>query len=155
MAMAIPVYLLLFFILTDAFLAPYLESRMLPESRLCYAALQHICHQAPTRCFWVFGSNMALCARCFGIFMSLFLAGLILGWSATIKIRWKTAFFLILPALIDGTAGLLGLWKSGNIVRFLSGLMAGTGGAIALFPMYYAFFSGLILMLRKKQIAVE
>lgn len=152
---ALPAYLILFFILTTAFLAPYLESRMIPESRFFYASLSHVCHQAPTRCFWVFGSNMALCTRCFGIFSALFLTGLVMGWSGIKKIRWKTPLLLILPAVIDGAAGIFGWWKSTNVLRFLTGIMAGTGAAIALFPIYYAFFSGLLLMFRKNKTSLE
>jgi len=50
---AIPINIILFLILFDAVLAPFLESRMIAESYYCYAILRSICHQLPTM-FWNF-----------------------------------------------------------------------------------------------------
>ena len=146
---SIPIYILLLLILLDAFIAPYLESRRLAISEDFYTILKPLCHQWPTRCFWVFGSNTALCTRCLGIFIALLLTGLFLGQKSPDKIYWKTAILLNLPALIDGYTQLKGWRISNNYLRFTTGMLAGVGAGALLFPAYFKLLSGLGGIIRK------
>jgi len=140
---SIPIYLLLLAILLDAFIAPYLESRRLAISADFYAALRPICHQWPTRCLWVFGSNTALCTRCLGIFIALLLSGLFFGIKSPDRIYWKTAILMNLPALVDGYTQLKGWRLSNNYLRLITGLLAGVGAGAFLFPVYFKLVAGL------------
>jgi len=146
---SIPVYLLLLVILLDAFIAPYLESRRLAISADFYAALRPICHQWPTRCLWVFGSNTALCTRCLGIFIALFLTALFFGMKPPNRIFWKSAILLNLPALVDGYTQLKGWRVSNNYLRFVTGLLAGVGAGAFLFPVYFKLVGGLVRTFQK------
>lgn len=146
---AVPIYVLLLLILLDAFIAPFLESRRFAVSEVFYAALKPVCHQWPTRCIWIFGSNTALCSRCTGIFLALLLTGLFLGIKARDRIYWKTAILLILPSLIDGYTQLKGWRMSNNYLRFGTGLLVGVGAGVFLFPLYFRLASRLGLLLIK------
>lgn len=134
---SIPIYLLLLLVLLDAFVAPFLESRRLAISADFYAALRPICHQWPTRCLWVFGSNTALCTRCLGIFAGLLLTGIFLAIKQQKRILWKTAIFMNLPAFIDGYSQLKDWRMSNNFLRLGTGLLAGIGAGAFLFPFFF------------------
>lgn len=146
---SIPIYVVLLLILLVAFIAPFLESRRLASSENFYAVLKPICHQWPTRCLWVFGSNTALCTRCLGIFAALLLTGLFFWQKSLNKIYWKTAILLNLPALIDGYTQLEGWRVSNNYLRFTTGMLAGVGTGLFLFPLYFKLATGLIRKAKK------
>lgn len=83
------------------------------------------CHKMPDRSFHFKGKQFPVCARCTGLgvgyissFFVLSLAGLFNIW---------IAFLLILPMVVDGIGQLLKKWKSNNIRRFITGLIAGIG----------------------------
>jgi uncharacterized membrane protein len=140
---SVPIYLLLLLILLDAFVAPFLESRRLAISADFYAALRPVCHQWPTRCLWIFGSNTALCTRCLGIFTALFLTGLFFGIKPPNRIFWKSAILMNIPALVDGYTQLKGWRMSNNYLRLITGLLAGVGAGAFLFPLYFKLVAGL------------
>ncbi len=148
----IPIYIILVIIALDAILAPFLESRMIAASYYFYVWLRYICHQIPTRCIWIFGSNMALCSRCFGLFLGLLLTGIFLGLKGVKRIYWKSAIILILPAVIDGTIQFKGIWISNNYLRFISGFSTGVGSGMVLFPVYFLLISWVIKIFRKKEV---
>lgn len=142
---AIPIHVILILILIDSILAPFLESRMVSESYYFYSILRNICHQLPSRCFWIFGSNIGLCSRCFGIFLGIFLIGIYLGIRTNSKIYWKISIALMLPIMIDGIAQLHGLRQSNNFLRFITGFLGGVGAGMIVFPVYFK----LIIWLKK------
>jgi uncharacterized membrane protein len=146
--LALPLNILLFIILLINFLAPLLESKMVAESYHFYSFLRNLCHQLPSRCIWIFGSNMGLCSRCFGIYSGLFLIGVIFSIKKIMKINWKIAALLIIPMLADSITQALGIKLSNNLLRFVSGSLAGIGVGIVIFPAYFKF--GLFLLNKRK-----
>ena len=146
----LPIYGFLGLIILVALIAPYLESRRLAASEVFYLILRPLCHQMPTRCLWMFGSNTALCSRCMGIYIAILLSGLYLGVKAPSRIYWKTPIVLILPVLIDGLSQYIGWRMSNNYLRFSTGLIAGTGAGMFFFPIYFRLVDGLTLNRRKK-----
>ena len=82
------------------------------------------CHQQPDRSFWILGYPMALCCRCFGVyFATTFLS--IYSIFNKLKINKQTIVILILISLIDVCANLkLGI-NTGNIIRFIVGIIIG------------------------------
>jgi uncharacterized membrane protein len=111
-------------------LAPYLRSRGSGFAPWLYACFAPLCHQIPGRSFRLFGHPLAVCARCFGIYV-----GFLAGAAAYPRIRGfsrlrlpDTRLFLALsaPIAIDASANLLRLWALGNFPRFLTGLAWGT-----------------------------
>jgi uncharacterized membrane protein len=117
-------------------LAPYLRSRGSGLAPSLYACFAPLCHQIPGRSFRLFGQPLAVCARCFGIYMG-FLAGAaaypwIRGFS---RLRLPdTRLFLALtaPIAVDAAANLLRIWSLDNFLRFLTGLAWGT-----ILPFYF------------------
>jgi len=145
-----PIYFVLVSILLISFIAPYLESRRLPISESFYGLLKPLCHQWPTRCIWVFGSNTALCSRCLGIYFALLMTALYFGIKGSTRIFWKTAIILNLPALIDGYTQMRGWRSSNNLLRLGTGLLAGIGVGVCLFPIYLEAMSHIRKLWEKK-----
>ncbi len=137
-----PINFLLLLILIDAFLAPYLESLRLPVSRYFYEILSPLCHQFPTRCLWVFGSNTALCMRCLGIYIGLLMVCLFISIKGNGRIHWKAGMMLVIPALIDGYSQLKGWRMSNNGLRLATGLLAGSGAGMIILPIYLTIIAG-------------
>ena len=81
------------------------------------------CHQLPERSFSFRGHQLPLCARCTGI-----LAGYIIGIiyiSLFKNLHIIIELLLMIPLLIDGTGQYLGYFKSTNIRRLFTGILAG------------------------------
>jgi uncharacterized membrane protein len=117
-------------------LAPYLQSRFPGMAKFIYAVFAPTCHQIPSRCLYIFGYPMAVCARCFGIY-SGFLLGtmffpLIKGFSAPSLPPAKAIIAVSVPMVIDAAGNFLGVWASSNPVRLATGVLWG----IAL-PFYF------------------
>ena len=84
-----------------------------------------VCHQNPERSFWA----LPLCARCFGLYLGLGLAGLL---TPVFPFRFSRRF---LAAGIVASVGLIA-WNlffpgfDGNYARFVLGLSVGAGFAL-------------------------
>ena len=130
-------FLILFFIISDAIIAPILEYHRLEVSRKFYNALHLICNQLPTRSLFIYTSPMALCSRCFFIYLGLFITGSILIKNKITTAYWKIGIILLLPCIIDGGTQYLGFRLSNNGLRSITGGLAGIGIGLILFPIYY------------------
>jgi len=82
---------------------------------------------------------MALCSRCFSIYLALFMLGIFLIKHRTKRIYWKIAILFLVPCIIDGSTEYLGLRLSNNILRFITGALAGVGIGLIFFPLYFRF----------------
>lgn len=122
-------------------LAPYLKSNNSGWSALFYAVFSPICHQIPSRSFFLFGYPLAVCGRCFGIYSGFFIGALfypfLKGLSNTTLPRAKTFIFLSLPIVLDTFGNFLRLWITPNIPRFIIGFLWGL-----ILPFY--FIPGII-----------
>ncbi len=85
-----------------------------------------VCHQDPQRSFWILGAPLAVCARCFGIYLGAALAAF--------APRMRAARELLLAALIANAAdvlaeaaGLHGDWKW---TRFVLGCVLGAAAVL-------------------------
>ncbi len=127
-------------VVTLAIGAPITEYLRLPESATLYEATAFTCHRLPSRSLFIFTSPMGLCARCFGLYFGFFAAAL-----AVLFLRLKSIGFvlfglLLLPCFIDGASQYLGFRLSTNPLRFFTGLIAGVGFALFLFPRWISVF---------------
>jgi uncharacterized membrane protein len=131
------------------FLAPYLAKESSPFAGFIYALFSPTCHQIPSRCFFVFGHPLAVCARCLGIYAG-FLAGTLIypflkGFFSPSLPRIKYFISVSIPILLDTAANLFGIWKSTDWFRFLTGLIFGV-----ILPFYFlAGFSDYFIRRRK------
>lgn len=109
------------------------------------------CHQLPRRSLFVFGYQMAVCARSFAIYVSFLAGGLIFPLIRNRLKPWKLRYYIILslPMAIDGFTQLLGvpiprgigpgwqlIWtlESTNVLRIVTGTIFGLASALFVFP---------------------
>ena len=136
----VPAILLLLFIVLSSLFTPYFAvNRMTACHRLCNSINSLICHQYPPRCFSIFGSKMGLCARCFSFYLTVLISALIyifvhikIGKTLRLLLFW----LMIIPLIIDGTTQYFNLRESNNLIRSMTGIMAGIGTSIVLIPSY-------------------
>lgn len=98
-----------------------------------------VCHQAAERSFWVGGEPLLVCARCNGLYLSFFLSSALLFFKKRVTFQEKDFFlaiFLSLPLVLDGSFSYLSLGESNNILRFLTGLLAGFSLALLCLPIW-------------------
>jgi uncharacterized membrane protein len=88
-----------------------------------------ICHQRPERSFCIFGGEVAVCARCLGIYLGA-AVGLLLRISRTIAVRLLIA--AVAANLLDAVTELAGLHGNWLAIRFGFGILLGTAGALVI-----------------------
>jgi uncharacterized membrane protein len=99
-----------------------------------YQLGDNLFHQRIERSFLINGNQMPFCSRCTAIWFGLTI-GIGLIFFFKIELNEKFIYFIIFglaPIAIDGTGQILGFWESNNIIRIITGLIAGvvTGMAI-------------------------
>ncbi|MGA1819387.1 MAG: DUF2085 domain-containing protein [Thermoplasmatota archaeon] len=103
------------------------------------------CHGDPSRSFWWRGRPMPLCSRCTAFYPMVPL-GLLIGIFLTFFFdppSWLALLvFSILegPLVIDGLSQYQGMRSSNNLIRAITGAMAGAGigGGIAFMAVWIA-----------------
>ena len=106
-----------------ALAAPYFLTHDFPAIGFAlYRGFAIICHQRPERSFWIFGTEIAVCSRCLGIYLGAAL-GLLFSTSRAIAFRLlMAAAALNLFDAMTELAGLHGNWLG---MRFAFGLLLG------------------------------
>jgi uncharacterized membrane protein len=110
--------------------APFLQAHGHSlAAALVYVLFAPVCHQDPTRSFVLLGHKWAVCHRCSGIYLGLFLASLLpydlsaVVWSP----RWRKVWIICAtaPLLLDVFLPFAGLWHNTPASRFASGMLFG------------------------------
>lgn len=122
-----------------ALLAPIYEYFRNPFAASIYSYLSLSCHQLLSHSFWLWGSNIGLCSRCFSLYMSYSVTGLALllidrkFLFLSFLNRKSTVFasLLIFPILIDGGMATITQYVSTNLLRTFTGVTAGIGLSLA------------------------
>lgn len=78
------------------------------------------CHQLSDRSFHICGFQLPLCARCTGIFFGLILIGPLL--CVFLPVNMYISFYLASFMFFDGYTQYLGIRKSNNILRLVTGI---------------------------------
>lgn len=78
------------------------------------------CHQLSDRSFHICGVQLPLCARCTGIFLGFFIIGPLL--CAFLPVNMIISFYLISIMFFDGYTQFLGIRKSNNYLRLITGI---------------------------------
>ena len=94
-----------------------------PNGEWFYKSLSPICHQFPTRSFWLFEHPMALCARCTGGYSGVALGFLLLIWSRN-QFRSELLILSVAGFSLSVLEAYL-LISEGNVWRFFSGFVGG------------------------------
>jgi len=92
-----------------------------------YFFFSPVCHQAPERSFELLGIPLAVCHRCSGIYLGLFLGSMLRNpWihrSPAARRRWILA--AAVPLVLDALLPCCGLWVNTAASRFATGLCFG------------------------------
>ena len=103
-----------------------------------YKFFSYICHQLPARSFFLDGHQLAVCSRCFGVYLGLLLG--FLGyplWRPIDEIEPLPRFWLFLsliPIGVDWSLGFFGIWENTFASRFITGLILGLACATYMVP---------------------
>ncbi len=136
---------MLFLFIAPPFLAPFLEAigAHLP-AKIIYVLYRVTCHQLPERSFFLFGHKVAFCARCTAIYLSFWAVGLLYGLWRLLPLsrRYplsplseKVLLLLAVPMILDGSTQLVGLRTSTNLLRAVTGTLAGGGAGLFVYPL--------------------
>jgi uncharacterized membrane protein len=109
--------------------APLLSLEAHPAAAsLVYLLFSGLCHQIPERSFDIAGFPFAVCHRCSGIYLGLFLGSLTgkICIHRSYRIRRVCILSAAAPLAIDFLLSLTGIWSGNGILRFLTGLVFGT-----------------------------
>lgn len=117
-------------------------------ARFFYRAGDANCHQHADRSFFLNGNQMPFCARCTSIFLGLAIgAALLMFLDLELHILW--ILLGLVPMAIDGGFQLLSeTYESTNLLRFITGSLAGLVTGIAL--GYIVSELGKMLVLKRK-----
>jgi uncharacterized membrane protein len=103
-----------------------------------YSFFSYICHQMPSRSFFVEGEKFGVCSRCFGVYLGLLLGFLLYPlWRAIDEIEPLPRFWLFLslvPIGIDWSLGVFGIWENTFTTRLITGLILGLACATFMMP---------------------
>jgi uncharacterized membrane protein len=106
-----------------------LTSGYLMSAGIIYRAFSLICHQQAARSFSLAGHQLAVCARCSGLYAGFAAGALIypilrpLATSQAPDRRWL--FWAAAPTVIDFLLGFLGIWANTHASRSITGALLG------------------------------
>lgn len=94
-----------------------------------YLFFSFLCHQISDRSFHIEGEQLAVCSRCFGVYLGM-LAGFVAYpvWRKidTIEPLPRVWLFLsIIPITVDWSLTFFGVWENTHLSRFLTGGLLG------------------------------
>ncbi len=120
-------------------LAPLAEANNLTNiSNPIYKFFGYICHQMPSRSFYIENHSFAVCSRCFGVYGGLLFGFLAYPFFNSIEeIEPLPRFWLFLaliPMGLDWSLGFFGVWENTHLSRFLTGLILGITCAVFIIP---------------------
>lgn len=109
-------------------IAPILAYYLFPIlSSAAYLIFSGVCHQIPERSFWISGHPLAVCHRCTGVYLGLFLGSLMETFPVHRSPRHRRNWLIaaMAPLLLDALLPYIGLWQSNPFSRFATGLLLG------------------------------
>jgi uncharacterized membrane protein/glutaredoxin len=119
------------------FLAPILMANgYTMPANVIYSVYQFLCHQLPSRSYFVDGYQVAYCERDTAIYTTLLVATLLfpLVRGRLKPLPWQAYIALITPMAIDGLTQLVGLRYSNWQLRTVTGALFGLGTAWLALP---------------------
>ncbi|OGI21077.1 MAG: hypothetical protein A2287_01645 [Candidatus Melainabacteria bacterium RIFOXYA12_FULL_32_12] len=112
-----------------------------------YQVFHIICHQKPERSYLIWGYQMPVCVRCFGIYLGIFLGAIIYPFfkkfSNTDIPKFKYLWFFLTPLIVDGLCQTLSLYDSPHYMRLFTGILASGGLAFYFLPLINQIYNKL------------
>jgi uncharacterized membrane protein len=127
-----------FLVLFGAVLVPYLRS--IGWGWLAtplFASYRLICHQMPSRSYFLFGQQMAMCQRNTAIYAALLLGGLLYAYvraRGIAPLSLRVYAIAILPMALDGFTQLFGFRESTWELRTITGALFGLASVLLVYP---------------------
>jgi uncharacterized membrane protein len=94
-----------------------------------YLFFAPVCHQNPERSFFIWGYALAVCQRCTGIYLGLFLSSILPFESRRLLAsplgRRTWVLGAMVPLLLDIALPYFGVWTNSSVSRFTTGLIFG------------------------------
>ncbi|WP_462137778.1 DUF2085 domain-containing protein [Candidatus Mycalebacterium sp.] len=124
-----------FLLVVFSFAAPIRQSISgFPSGESLYLWLSFICHQFPSRSFWILEFPGGLCSRCLLGYTGIAVAALFVSRPQKYTNRALLGIALLLPAILDVFAQSVTSYQSINLTRAVTGFLGGTGVFILCFP---------------------
>ena len=103
-----------------------------------YSFFSYICHQIPDRSLHIAGHQMAVCSRCFGVYLGL-LIGIVVyplwrGVDENEPISRVWLFASLIPITVDWSLTIFGIWENTHLTRFVTGFILGFACATFIVP---------------------
>lgn len=109
-------------------LAPLRQSLYgFPNGESIYHLMTSICHQLPSRSFWILDLPFGLCSRCLLGYTGVAIAALFINCPSSYLKRFIIGFVLLLPGIADGLIQLMTSYESTNLIRSVTGFIGGIG----------------------------
>jgi uncharacterized membrane protein len=112
-------------------------------SKLVYGVYGFFCHQDPSRSFFLFGNQVAICSRCLAFYSAALIMGLLLSLKDLRPLPASWALALAFPAVADVTLQAVHLTESTNLLRTTTGLLLGMAVSLYLLPRAKSAVDGL------------
>ncbi|MGH9769501.1 MAG: DUF2085 domain-containing protein [Blastocatellia bacterium] len=119
--------------------APWLMAeRHFLASATIYQWFSAVCHQTPERSFYFRGRPMGVCSRCASVYAGFVIGLLLYPFLRDVREdRFPPRWILIgaaIPAVVDFTGGVLGLFANTFLSRALTGILFGAVAAFYVTP---------------------
>jgi uncharacterized membrane protein len=102
-----------------------------------------VCHQLPERSFSAGKLMVPVCARCEGIYIGFFVSAVFLFLMFRNKESDLPRIYILIilslfvtSTVIDGGLSYLGIIKTNNIARYLTGFLSGAGSMAIVYPVF-------------------
>lgn len=125
----------LFLFILGSLFAPYL-SYLGQEgiAKYIYGFYGISCHQIPSRSFFIFDHQIAICARCLSFFSSMLAFGLLVSLKSVQSLDRRIAFILALPIIVDVLLQTLGIKESTNLLRVTTAVLLSLSVSFYIYP---------------------
>lgn len=126
-------------LLALVFAAPLLmEQGYLQPAGLIYKGFSFLCHQRPERSFHLEGHQLAVCARCTGIYAGFAVSVLFYPVVRSLRRADSPSRLWLIPAClpmaVDVALTYFGIWENTHFSRFATGAIFGAACALYVVP---------------------
>ncbi|MEO6334467.1 MAG: DUF2085 domain-containing protein [Pyrinomonadaceae bacterium] len=116
----------------------FLSGGFAAASTPVYTFFSYICHQIPERSLYLAGNQLAVCSRCFGVYLGLLIGILVYPlWRPVDEIEPIPRYWLFLsliPITVDWSLTIFGVWENTHLTRFITGVVLGAVCATFIVP---------------------
>jgi uncharacterized membrane protein len=125
---------------------------------IIYKFFSVTCHQIDNRCFHVAGFKLAVCSRCFSIYLGIFFSLMLYPFIFTLnKIKIPDPLVFIVPAAFmagDYFLDVFGILKNTMLTRSITGFLFGSGLALFLLPTMLFFINEVHEYFKNKKVHI-